>query len=175
MTYLYWYLGIGALSLAVIFISHQLTKSPADDRIADLLLAADPSSNKWWWKPLNKVIVPILAAIMVLVVWPIAIYWKAKEMIDARNVKQAEPPKEFAVTRDHLLKRLSVGEIETSEIVSDPLEQHLDYHSATSTQHGRLSKNHFRTGINCGRFPLHGHLTGDATRSAAGMSSYAVK
>lgn len=122
MTYLYWYLGIGALSLAVIFTSHQLTKSPADDRIADLLLAADPSSNKWWWKPLNKVIVPILAAIMVLVVWPIAIYWKANEMIDARNVKEAEPPKEFAVTRDHLLKHLSVGEIETSEIVSDPLE-----------------------------------------------------
>jgi hypothetical protein len=121
MTYLYWYLGIGALFLAVIFISHQLTKSPADDRIADLLLAADPSSNKWWWKPLNKVVVPILAAIMVLVVWPIAIYWKAKEMIEARNIKEAEPPKEFAVTRDRLLKRWSVGEIEKTEIVSDPM------------------------------------------------------
>jgi hypothetical protein len=121
MTYLYWYLGIGAVFLAAIFISHQLTKSTDDGRIADLLLAADPSSSKWWWKPLNKVIVPILAAIMILAVWPVAIYWKVKEMIDARQVKEEEPPKEFAITRDHLLKRWSVAEIETAEIVSDPL------------------------------------------------------
>ena len=122
MTYLYWYLGIGALLLAVIFISHHLTKASAEDRITDLLLAADPSSNKWWWTPLNKVIVPIFAAIMILVVWPIAIYWKAKEMIDARQVKEEEPPKEFAVTQDHLLKRWSLGEIETAEIFNDPLD-----------------------------------------------------
>ena len=121
MNYLYWYLGIGALFLAVIFISHHLTKAPAENRISDLLLAADPSSNKWWWTPLNTVIVPIFAAIMILVVWPIAIYWKAKEMIDARQVKEEEPPKEFAVTQDHLLKRWSVAEIEAAEIVSDPL------------------------------------------------------
>ena len=121
MIYMYWYLGIGALFLVVIFTAHQLMKSPADERISDLLLAADPSSNKWWWKPLNKVIVPILAAFMALAVWPIAIYWKAKEMIEARNVKEAEPPKEFSVTRDHLLKRWLVGEIENTEIVSDPL------------------------------------------------------
>lgn len=118
MTYLYWYLGIGALFLAVIFISHHLTKAPAEDRISDLLLAADPSSSKWWWTPLNKVIVPIFAAIMALAVWPIAIYWKAKEMIDARQVKEEQPPKEFAVTQDHVLKRWSVGEIETAEIVN---------------------------------------------------------
>lgn len=121
MTYLYWYLGIGAVFLAVIFISHQMTKSPADDQLSDLMLAADPRRDNWWWKPLNKAIVPILAAVMVLVVWPIAIYWKAKETIDARQVKDECPPKEFAVTRDHLLKCLSVAEIETAEIVSDPL------------------------------------------------------
>lgn len=121
MTYLYWYLGIGAVFLAVIFISHQMTRLPAEDRLSDLMLAADPRRDKWWWKPLNKVIVPILAALMVLVVWPVAIYWKAKEMIEARNVKEADPPKEFAVTRDHLLKRWSVGDIEMNEIVSDPL------------------------------------------------------
>lgn len=121
MIYLYWYLGIGTVFLAVIFISHQLRKSPADDRLNELLLAADPRRDRWWWKPLNNVVVPILAAIMILAVWPIAIYWKTKEMIDARNVKEAEPPKEFAVARDHLLKRWSVGEIETAEIVNDPL------------------------------------------------------
>lgn len=121
MTYVYWYLGIGALFLAVIFTSHQLTKSPANERISDLMLAADPNSDKWWWKALNKGIVPILAALMVLAVWPIAIYWKAKEMLDARRAKEESPPKEFAVARDHLLKRWKVEEIESAEIVSDPL------------------------------------------------------
>lgn len=121
MIYLYWYLGIGAVFLAVIFISHQLTKSPDDGRLNDLLLAADPRRDRWWWKPLNNVIVPILAALMVLTVWPIAIYWKAKEMIDARRPKNEEPPKEFAVTRDHLQKQWTVAEIETAEVVVDPM------------------------------------------------------
>jgi len=50
MIYLYWYLGIGAVFLAVIFISHQLTKSHADDRLSELLQAADPRRDRWWWK-----------------------------------------------------------------------------------------------------------------------------
>lgn len=122
MIYLYWYLGIGAVFLAVVFISHQLTKSPADDRLNELLLAADPSRDRWWWKPLNNVVVPILAAVMVLTVWPIAIYWKAKEMVDARRIKNEEPPKEFAVTKDHLQKQWTASEIESTETVVDPLD-----------------------------------------------------
>jgi hypothetical protein len=121
MIYLYWYLGIGTVFLAVIFISHQLTKSREVEDLADLLQAADPRRGRWWWKPLNNIVVPMLAAVMILTVWPIAIYWKAKEMIDARRPKNEEPPKEFAVTKTHLLKQLSVGEIETAEVVVDPL------------------------------------------------------
>ena len=122
MIYLYWYLGIGAVFLAVIFISHQLTKSSADDRLSELLQAADPRRDRWWWKPLNNVVVPILAAAMVLTVWPITIYWKAKEMIDARRIKNEEPRKEFAVTEDHLQKQWTTAEIEASETVLDPLD-----------------------------------------------------
>ena len=72
--------------------------------------------------PLNNVGVPILAAVTVLAAWPIAIYWEVKEMIETRNVKEATPPRMFAVNQDHLLKRWSVGEIEMVEIVSDPLD-----------------------------------------------------
>lgn len=122
MIYLYWYLGIGAAFFAVIFISHQLTKSPADDSLSDLLQAADPRRDRWWWKPLNNLVVPILAAVMVLTVWPIAIYWKAKEMIDARRIKNEEPHKAFAVTEGHLQKQWTTAEIEASETVVDPLD-----------------------------------------------------
>lgn len=122
MIYLYWYLGIGTVFLAVIFISHQLTKSSTDDRLSELLQAADPRRDRWWWKPLNNVVVPILAAVMVLTVWPIAIYWKAKEMVDARRIKNEEPHKEFEVTNDHLQKQWTAAEIESAETVVDPLD-----------------------------------------------------
>ncbi len=121
MIYAYWYLGIGAVFLAVIFISYRLTKSPNEDRINDLLIDADPRRNQWWWKPLNNFIVPILAAVMVLTMWPIAIYWKAKKIIEARQHKNEKSHKEFAVNREHLQKQWSVAEIEIAEVVVDPL------------------------------------------------------
>lgn len=125
MTYLYVYLGIGAVFLAVIFVLHQASRSPIANQVHDLTLAADPRADKWWWWPLNKVVIPILAGLTALVAWPIAIYWKAKEMANARDTKEVDPPKppkKFAVTRDHLLKQCSLSDIETSEIISDPLE-----------------------------------------------------
>jgi hypothetical protein len=121
MIYLYGYLGIGAVFLAVIFISHQLTESRDVANIADLIQAADSRAGRWWWKPLNNVVVPVLAALMVLTVWPIAIYWKARDMIAARRPKPDDSRKEFAVTKDHLQKRFTVAEIEVAEIVVDPL------------------------------------------------------
>ena len=121
MIYLYWYLGIGAVFLVIIFVSHQLTKSPADDQLNELLLAADPRKNRRWWKPLNYAVVPLLAAAMALTVWPIAAYWKVKEMIHARSPNNEDPPKEFVVTDDHLQKPHAIADIEAAEKVEDPL------------------------------------------------------
>lgn len=38
------------------------------------------------------------------------------------HAKSRRATQEFAVTQDHVLKRWSVGEIETAEIVNDPLD-----------------------------------------------------
>jgi hypothetical protein len=121
MIYLYWYLGIGAVLLTIIFISHQLAKSGNEKEIADLVNAFDPRRDRWWWKPVNNVVVPTLAALMVVVAWPIAIYWKAKEMIDARRPVIETPPRKFAVIKEHLLERWTIAEIEAAEVVLDPL------------------------------------------------------
>lgn len=90
---------------------------------------------------------------MVLAVWPIAIYWKAKETIEARNIKEADPPKEFAVTSGSSPEALVGGrDRKGREIVSDPLG------AAPRLPFGHLnsawetSSNRFRTRINCGRF-----------------------
>jgi hypothetical protein len=121
MTYLYGYLGIGAVLLAIIFIAHRLTKSRNEEQIADLINAFDPRRDRWWWKPLNNVVIPMLAAVMVVVVWPIAIYWKAKEMIDIRQPEIEKPPRKFAVAKEHLQKQWTLAEIEAAEVVLDPL------------------------------------------------------
>lgn len=121
MIYLYGYLGTGAVFLAVIFISHRLTKARDAVDIDDLIQLVDPQRDRWWWKPLNNVVVPVFTAALALTAWPIALYWKAKEIVDARRSSDEEPPKEFAVTKEHLRKQCTVAEIEVAEIVVDPL------------------------------------------------------
>lgn len=118
MIYLYWYLGIGAAYLVVIFVLHQLKKSRDVRDLAEMIQAVDPDRNRWWWKPMNNVVVPILAVAFVLTIWPIEIYWRA----NARRIKNEEPPKEFVVTKDHLQKQWTVAEIESAETVVDPLD-----------------------------------------------------
>jgi hypothetical protein len=122
MTYLYWYLGIGAAALAIIFTSHRLAKSRNEEDFSELIDSYDPRHDRWWWKPLNKLVIPLLAAVTVVVAWPVAIYWKTKEMIAAgRPPIKEDPPKEFEVTKEHLQRRWTVAEVEAAEVVLDPL------------------------------------------------------
>ena len=127
MGYLYGYLGIGAVFLVVIFTAHQLTKSSSDDDISDLVLACDPNSGKWWWRPLDTVVIPLLAGIVVVAAWPIAIYWKAKEIINSRKLKpeglltEVQKRREFGVSPDRLIRCCTLEEIEKRETILDPL------------------------------------------------------
>jgi len=122
MTYLYWYLGIGVSVLVIIFTVHQLTKSKQEQEIADLIAAFDPNREQWWWKPLNNFVMPGLAAAAVVAGWPVALYWKAKEMIEARQPPRTEPPqKKFEVAREHLQRQWTIAEVEAAEVVLDPL------------------------------------------------------
>jgi hypothetical protein len=127
MAYLYGYFGTGLVFLVVILTSHQLTKFSCDTDVSDLVLAANANSGKWWWRPLNKVVIPVLAAILVVVAWPIAIYWKAKEM---GQLRKQEPKtstsvipqkREFEVSSDQLNRCCALDEIERHETVVDPL------------------------------------------------------
>ena len=66
--------------------------------------------------------VPPLAALLVLAVWPVVFYMKGKEVWwkkDARTPQEAE--KKFAVTEGDLLEKLSVPEIEARERIVDPM------------------------------------------------------
>ena len=122
MIYLYWYLGVGAVVLAVVYGAHHLTKEKESDSLRELLEAVNPDRKKLSYRILNNVVAPILAAILVVAVWPVAVYMKAKEMFKKKDDAEVEEEREFAVERKDLLERLTVQEVEKREVVTDPLK-----------------------------------------------------
>jgi hypothetical protein len=126
MIYLYWYLGIGVAVLAVVFGAHRLTKKEESESLRDLLDAVNPDRKKRSYRILNNLVVPVLAAIAVVVVWPAALYMKGKEIIGKKNESVPGEEREFAVERGHLQERLTVEQIGAREVVADPLGAVLD-------------------------------------------------
>jgi hypothetical protein len=123
VTYLIWYLAIGVVVLLVVFISHRVSVKPEQDFTREIMEALHPERKVWHYRFLDKAIIPLLAAMLVLVAWPAAIYMKGKEML---ATKKAEPElesdkKEFSVTDANLLRKISLEEIERLERIDDPL------------------------------------------------------
>ena len=121
MTYLIWYLGVGAIPIAIIFIANRFEGPSSFDRISDVLIEADPRSGKWWWRPVNYAVIPVLAGVVLWWVWPLAVYEKVKNLMDGSREVRKEVPKEFAVIKAHLLQPRTIDEIEQAERVEDPM------------------------------------------------------
>lgn len=120
MNYLYGYLAIGAVLIAIVYFTRQSTQSREEDILDGLFWIGGPRRKKWWWKPLNNIVMLILIPILVAL-WPIAIYFKMEGMIEARRSRNEESSKEFSVTKDHLQRQHTLPEIEAAEVVMDPL------------------------------------------------------
>ena len=102
MIYLYWYIGVGVAVLAVVYGAHRLTKEKESESLRDLLDTVNPDRKKLSYRILNNVVAPVLAAILVVAVWPVAVYMKAKEMLQKKDGTEIEKEREFAVERQHL-------------------------------------------------------------------------
>ena len=121
MIYLYWYLGIGAAVLAIVFGAHRLTKEHESESIGEILDAVNPERKKLSYRILNNFVAPALAAVAIVVVWPVAIYMKGKELLSKKGASALQEEREFAVERAHLHEPLTVLQIEAREGVEDPL------------------------------------------------------
>lgn len=121
MIYLYWYLGIGVAALAVVFGAHRLTKKDEPESLRDLLDAVNPDRKKLSYRLLNNLVVPVVAAVAVIVVWPVAFYMRGKALVSKKRVPAVVERREFSVERGHLQERLSIQEVELRETVDDPL------------------------------------------------------
>ena len=122
MIYLYVYLGIGVGVTALCLIEHAISRFGANRGLDDAWLQKDPRSAKWWWSPVNKILIPLIALLSMPVVWPVAVYYLAQSVYDNRRARIEALSKQFSVKREHLLKRWALSDIEAHETVIDPLE-----------------------------------------------------
>lgn len=122
MVYLYAYLAIGAVVLVIIYVAHLISRKRESEFVRDMKDALYPERRKWRYRLLNTLVVPPLAALLVLAVWPVVFYMKGKELWEAKAASTpSEAEKTFAVTEEDLLERLSVQKIEARERIEDPM------------------------------------------------------
>lgn len=118
MIYLVGYLGIGVVILAVVLGAHWRTHKDEAAVVRVVLDAAHPECKSLSYRLQNHFALPVLAAVLAVLVWPVLVYMKIDDVwVNMR----ASVPQEFAVTRRHLRERLTVQRIEALEIVADPL------------------------------------------------------
>ena len=123
MIYLYWYLGIGVVVLAFIYRAHYREEKKSKFRRAYLeAVYPDPDRKKLSYRILNNIVVPVLTSVLVVTVWPVAVYMGVKKLFQKKERDVLPEKRVFAVEREHLLERLTLQEIERREVVSDPLK-----------------------------------------------------
>lgn len=120
MIYVYWYLGIGAITLVSMLVSHNLSKEPESKELKDLLEAINPERKKLSYRVFENYVVPTIASALMLVVWPVALYMKVKDMRD-RGPGGSLEKKEFKVAKHDLLDSHTIEQVESTELVFDPL------------------------------------------------------
>ncbi len=108
MTYAGWYFGLGLIVIALLLVSARLDRQ-------------DPES-----------LPPLRVWILFIAVWPVVLYLFTKVWLAAKSEPSTksgddslswleEQAHEYILTPEDLRERLTVGEIETREMISDPL------------------------------------------------------
>lgn len=118
MNWLWAYLGVGVLALVIMLISHARQRP---SKSARLLLESinDPLSPKD--KFLEKVAVPLLAGLAVLVAWPMAFVFAIKQWHERRQEERRTADAEFKVRASDLLHQTTVADVEATARITDPL------------------------------------------------------
>lgn len=120
MIWLNWYLGVGLATLVLVYAGHRLARRSHPSSLLDKLDDLASGNKRLSYRILNSILVPVLAAITVVIFWPVAAWLKIMDIWILRR-RSSTAHREFAVERDHLERPLSLNEVEAREVVSDPL------------------------------------------------------
>ena len=121
MTYLYAYLIIGALVLAVVYLHHRMTSEPESKSFSEILDATNPDRKKLHYRILNNFVVPLLAATLMVIAWPSIPFMKYMDAREKKNREKRIEEAVFKIRLSDLKELLSIEQIEVREIVKDPL------------------------------------------------------
>jgi hypothetical protein len=121
MTSLVIYLAIGFLVLVVEAMRALIAYRPPSEFMKSVTRTLHPERSTLWYRLVARVIPPALAAIALVVAWPICLGIWIKDL-HLEEVDETLPLREeFAVRRDDLLRLMTIEQIEQNERVSDPL------------------------------------------------------
>ena len=124
MTYLIVYLAIGIAVLLFSLTQQHMQKGFASDLAKIVAGELHPERRLWRYRLMHGMIVPTLAGLLMIVIWPFAIYLFINTQRNRAKDMEEEIPIEpqFAVDKTHLVEQISLQEIETNELVFDPMD-----------------------------------------------------
>jgi hypothetical protein len=119
--YLIGYLGIGVVVLIAVFVQHRLSSDSDLLFSKKSILEANPGKNKVWLIFASTVLVPVLAVVGIVALWPllIAMFVQDRRLLQERRKFENYP--DFGVQHKDLLTRHELAEIEAKERVMDPM------------------------------------------------------
>lgn len=120
MIYFYLYLAIGTVVLVVMYVTHKFSSNSESEGLKDILDAMNPERKKLSYRVINNCLVPVFASVIAILFWPAVLYMKIKDMRD-RGPSGRFEEKVFGVRKADLLAKLTIQQIESAEVIEDPL------------------------------------------------------
>ena len=120
MNYLIGYLVAGFIVFIVIFSFRNVSRSKESEDLKKIVDEIHNKDQSFLSKFLDKIIAPIIGVSIVVCFWPIALFFKFKELYTVK-VDLDSDDDEYKVRKSDLMNRLSIDEIENRERVHDPL------------------------------------------------------
>lgn len=116
------YLLLGAFCLVFLFGQHYRQRRKSDrwrDEFKAAVLGRRPD---WRRAALEKLVVPAITGILVVFVWPVAVFLAIRHSRRPNVESSNEVEPAFSVLGEHLAESLDLHEVERRELVKDPFD-----------------------------------------------------
>ena len=119
--YLIGYLGVGIVALIAVFVQHGSSSDAGSLFSTKSILEANPGKNKAWLIFASTVLVPVIAVLFIVALWPLLVVMFIQDRRLLQERRNFENYPDFGVQHKDLISKLELAEIETSERVVDPM------------------------------------------------------
>jgi len=119
------YLVLGGLTLVITGAAHfwqHRHELPQGQILTSLMEERHPERKRLWYRIRAWVIAPVLVVSSIVLLWPVVWWINCTDLLHERRAARKREDAVFKVKTQHLLERLTVEEIESREVVRDPLD-----------------------------------------------------